>query len=350
MNVLGNAPLFDSPIIAHGPGHDFCDTTFVPNGKRETYAVRRGNAEGNVVTDDSSNDKKSAMEIVKYLFKDIREKDLTSVAKQIVYDVLFAIAPLLIFITAIAGIITRQVNADQQNPVVPVIDWMEENLPSDAAEVLSGPVESALTTSPGFLVSFGAILALWGGKNAVAAVMKGLNFCYHKEDSRSWIKRQLIAIGLTASVGLALGVTSLALVMGSQFGTRLFEAVGLEDTLPGLISILRWPVAIVLLVLAVTMLHYFGPDVEAPVRWFLPGAIVSVVLWGVAIFGLQIYFSIAGDFEAYGIFGAMLVFIYWLWVMGVVMLIGGSFNYVFHHPIPNEDEGEAPEPAGASTG
>ncbi len=264
----------------------------------------RGNAKGYMVTNDSSNNKKSVMDIGKYLFKDIRDKDLTSVAKQIVYDVLFAIAPLLIFITAIAGIVTRQVNADQQNPVVPIIDWMEENLPSDAAEVLSGPVESALSTSPGFLVSFGAILALWSGKNAVAAVMKGLNLCYHQGDGRSWIKRQLVAIGLTVAVGL--------------------------------------------LVLAVTMLHKWSPDVDAPVRWFLPGAIVSVVLWGIAIFGLQIYFSVAGDYEAYGIFGAMLVFIFWLWVMGVVMLIGGSFNYVFNHSVPNQDEGDEPEPAGQS--
>lgn len=315
-----------------------------------TYEVGRGNAEGNVVTDDSSKDNKSVMDIAKYLFKDIREKDLSSVAKQIVYDVLFAIAPLLIFVTAMAGIITQQVNADRQNPVVPVITWVENNLPSDAAAVLSDPVESALTTTPGFLLSFGAILALWGGKNAVASIMKGLNLCYHKEDdSRSWIKRQLVALGLTASVGLALGVTSLALVMGSQFGTRIFETVGLADTLADLINILRWPVAVILLVLAVTMLHYWGPNVDAPVRWFLPGAIVSVVLWGVAIFALQIYFSFAGEYEAYGVFGAMLVFIYWLWVMGVVTLIGGSFNYVFHHPIPNEDEGEAPEPAGAPT-
>lgn len=301
-----------------------------------------------VVADDSSTKNPSIIGIARYLFKDIREKDLSSVAKQIVYDVLFAIAPLLIFVTAMAGIITQQVNADQPNPVVPVIDWVEDNLPSDAAAVLSDPVESALTTSPGFLLSFGAILALWGGKNAVASVMKGLNLTYHQEDSRSWIKQQAVAIGLTASVGLALGVTSVALVLGSQAGDRISGTVGLEDETANLISILRWPIALVLIVAAVTMLHYWGPDVDASIRWFLPGAIVSVILWGIAIFGLQIYFSFAGDFEAYGVFGAMLVFIYWLWVMGVVTLIGGSFNYVYHRSRPEYVDAEELEVSGSA--
>jgi len=305
------------------------------------------------VTEDSTSDSRGIIDIAKYLYKDIKGKNLSSVAKQIAYDVLFAIAPLLIFITALAGYITQRVYADRQNPVVPVMNWVEDNLPADAASVLRDPVENALNTDPGYLLSFGAILALWGGKNAAASVMTGLNLCYGKDDSRSWIVRQLIAIGLTVAVALALGLTSVVLVLGSQLGDRVFEELGMENALSDAMTILQWPVAIILLVLAVTLLHWAGPDVDASFRWFLPGAVVSVVLWGLAILGLQIYFTYAGGFgEAYGVFGAMLVFIYWLWVMGLVTLIGGSFNHALHNvPVDAEQRSarESSEIASAST-
>jgi uncharacterized BrkB/YihY/UPF0761 family membrane protein len=62
--------------------------------------------------------------IAKQTFKDARERDLPGMAQQIAYNFLFALGPLLIFMTAFAGCVTQKVNSGSQNPVRTVTDWM----------------------------------------------------------------------------------------------------------------------------------------------------------------------------------------------------------------------------------
>lgn len=280
-------------------------------------------------------------------------KDVSGMAKQIAYNALFATAPLLIFVTALAGYITHRVNADQRNPVVPVVEWIEAHLPADAASVLRDPVENALNTEPGYLLSFGALLTLWGAKGAIAAVMSGLNQCYGEHESRPWVIRQLIATVLTIAVGVALAGVSAVFVLGSELGDRIFAELGLAQSWTDATTLMRWPVSVAFIILAVALLHWQGPALDASFRWFLPGAIVSVILWGVAIVGLRLYFRYVGSFaEAYGIFGAMLVFIFWLWVMGIVTLFGGIVNAALHEvagPDSAQDESVVPQPETASS-
>ncbi|MEJ7900911.1 MAG: YihY/virulence factor BrkB family protein, partial [Thermomicrobiales bacterium] len=125
------------------------------------------------------------------------DNDVPGLAQQIAYNILFAVAPLLIFLTAFSGLVIQQVNADIANPALPILDWLDENLPPEAAEFLRGPVESAITTDPQFLLSIGGILTLWAAKNAMAAIMKGLNAMYGIEDTRSFVRKNVVALVLT---------------------------------------------------------------------------------------------------------------------------------------------------------
>jgi membrane protein len=277
----------------------------------------------------------STLDIIKRLYSDFMEKDLQGVAKQVAYNVLFAIGPLLIFITALAGFIVQRVNADQPNPVVPLTSWLEQQLPSDAASVLREPVQSALTTSPAFLISFGGLFALWGAKNAIGIVMTGLNVAYGTDESRNWFVRQGTAIALTIAFGLGLAVVSLLFVFGTSIGADMLQSLGLPAGWVGTSLLLRWPLMFAFVIVAVTVMHSFGPDLDRPFRWFLPGAIASVVLWALALLALRLYFAYAGGMgDAYGAFGAMLAFIFFLYVMGMVTLLGGSINGAIHQDDP----------------
>lgn len=299
------------------------------------YGETETRTEGQFMGARASTMSASAFDVGKRLYSDIMKKDLQGVSQQVAYNVLFAIGPLLIFITALVGFIVQRVNADQPNPVGPLTSWLEQQLPADAASVLREPVQSALTTSPTFLISFGGLFALWGAKNAVGVVMSGLNVAYGKDDSRNWFRRQGIAIALTVAFGIALAVVSVVFVFGSSLGTDILDGVGLPRTWVEASLLLRWPLSIGFVILAVAVLHAVGPDVDRPLRWFLPGAIASVVMWGVALSGLRLYFTFAGGMgKAYGAFGAMLAFIFFLYVMAMVTLLGASINSAVHEDDP----------------
>lgn len=278
--------------------------------------------------------KQDWMRVGKHIYQDVRHKELTGHAQQIVYNVLFSIGPLLIFITAFCGFVVQQVNADAANPIQPVINWLRDNLPTEAANVLDEPVRHALNTSPGFLISFGGLFALWGAKGAIGAIMKGLNTAYGIKESRSWPVRTGTAIGLTAGLALALVVTSGVFFLGTDLGQTVADAIGVGSAFATVSAWLRWPLVACAVVAIIVLLHRYAPDFSAPLRWYLPGATLTLVLIVLASLGLRVYFSLSSGFEAYGVFGALLAFIFFLYIISLMILLGGVVNAAIQQELP----------------
>jgi membrane protein len=280
--------------------------------------------------------KAESRSIARRIFDDVRGKDLSGLAQQIAYNVLFALAPLLIFVVALTGWITQAVNADLSNPAEPVLRWMRDTLPPEAASFLDGPVNAALTTQPGFLLSFGAIAALWGARNAVSAVIKGLNVAYGVENAKhSWLRGTIVSLALTIGIGVMIAAASFIFLLGTGLGTDLADAVGLGGAWATVSSWLRWPLIGAVVILSVALIHRFGPNIDAPLRWYLPGATFSVIAMLIATSLLGVYFSVIGGYsEGYGVFGAVLAFVFWLYIMALLLLIGGVINDAVQKEIP----------------
>ncbi|MBA2248157.1 MAG: YihY/virulence factor BrkB family protein, partial [Chloroflexia bacterium] len=161
---------------------------------------------------------RSGVAFLKRFVRDVRSRRLTGMSQQIAYNILFALGPLLMFVTAFCGFVTQRLNAGSANPVKPVTDWLSANLPREAAQFLEEPVANALTTSPDFLLSFGGLVALIGARGAMGAIMEGLNEAYGVRETRSWVIRTGTAVGLTVALAVALIVSATALILSSEAG------------------------------------------------------------------------------------------------------------------------------------
>jgi membrane protein len=279
--------------------------------------------------------KQSWITFGKGFVKVVRSKKLTGMSQQIAYNILFALGPLLIFITAFCGFVTQKVNAESANPVKPVTDWLNANLPSEAADFLKEPVAKALTTSPGFLISFGGLFALWGAKGAMGAIMEGLNEAYGVKESRSWLVKTGTAVGLTIALAVALILSGALFFLSSDVGQDIADNVGIGTAWSTASTWLRWPIIACLAVGIIVLLHRYAPDFTAPLRWYLPGAAFTLVMTLIATLGLRLYFATTGSYsEAYGVFGAVLAFVFFLYVVGIVILMGGVFNGVVRGGAP----------------
>jgi len=270
---------------------------------------------------------RSGVAFLKRFVRDVRSRRLTGMSQQIAYNILFALGPLLMFVTAFCGFVTQRLNAGSANPVKPVTDWLSANLPREAAQFLEEPVANALTTSPDFLLSFGGLVALIGARGAMGAIMEGLNEAYGVRETRSWLIRTATAVGLTVALAVALIVSATALFLSSEAGRDIADRIGMGTAWSTASTWLRWPLIAVLVVWVIVLLHRYAPNFRAPLRWYLPGAAFTVVMMLLAALGLRVYFAVAGSYsEAYGVFGAVLAFVFFLFVAGMVMLMGGVLN------------------------
>ena len=62
-------------------------------------------------------------------------------------------------------------------------------------------------------------------------------------------------------------------------------------------NILRWPAALLFMVVTVALIFYFAPDANQPFRWITPGGVVGILLWVLASVAFNLYLS--SDFNTY---------------------------------------------------
>ncbi len=270
----------------------------------------------------------TSMTYGKNLWREIKEDDLQGQAAQIAYHLLFSMIPLLIFLTALSSFISQQIGVD--DAMNNITDWVSDQLPADSRTAVIDPIEETLQTSAGGLLSFGAIVALWGGKNALAVMMKALNVVFDVEEGRPWWKQQAIAIALTLMLGLASIAGSTALLLSSSIGSDIAERIGLGSFWTTTWRWIQVPLIAAVLVLVLATLFWRGPDARHSYRSMLPGAIATVVLWAIAVVGLSFYFAYFAGYlgGAYGALGGVMAFIFFLYVMSLITLIGGQISAI----------------------
>lgn len=139
----------------------------------------------------------------------------------------------------------------------------------------------------------------------------------------------LLAVGLALGSAVVGAAMLAVLVLGPLLGTGrdVADALGFGSAFAVGWDLLRWPTAlVVLLVWAATVFHV-APDRRAPWRAELPGAVLSAVAWALASAGLRAYLEVAGARnEVLGTLGGSVVVILWLYLLAVGLLLGGELN------------------------
>jgi membrane protein len=267
------------------------------------------------------------------LFKSFQRNETQITAASMAYAILFALVPLLIFIAALSGFVSRWIGSD--DTVSNVTDFTFRHLPESTAAALRDPIEAILRKEAGGLLSVGAVLALWGARSVIGSAMRAVNKAYGVEDTRGWLRINAIALGLTFGLALTAVIASASVLLGSRWGDKTADRVGLGKEFADVWSYARWPLIGVLLVVALVGFYQVAPAVPTTVRLVLPGAIFCIVGWALAIFGISFYFSISGSYAAaYGILGGLLAFVFWLFVMSLVFALGAEINaLVYRHAL-----------------
>ncbi len=282
---------------------------------------------------------RDAVGIGRSLGQAIGRDGLTTQAAAVAYNFLFAVPPLLIFILSLASTVSQIVNPNTDEIVQDLVNWLAERLPASAAQALEPVITGALNQSGAGLISIGALLALFGARGAMGALINALNVSYQVEESRPFLKKQLLAIGLTFGTGLGIILAIALFLVGDLVGNLVAEQVGLGEAWALAWNILRFPLILILLISALAGLYWAAPNTEIPFRWLSPGAIVAVSGWVLITLFINVYFRFAGGYaESYGVLGGVLAFIFYLYLMGLVFLIGGELNAILARRVQQQGE------------
>ena len=263
----------------------------------------------------------------KELYGEFKKDNVTSLAAAFAYHTVFAIPALLILAVTVAAVINLTTNVDVTGNLRELI---AERAPGNTRPMLNDIVDNAIAKTGGGGASIGlattALLALWSGSNAVGALIDAFNRAYGVQESRKWARKKALTIGLTLLLAVFINLAFALLVFGERIGSWIADRAGLGSAFDVVWNLSRWPVAVAAVAILLTVLYWAGPNVEQSFRWVSPGSVLSTVLWLVATAAIGIYLRFSDPGGAYGSVGSVLVLLFFLYVTGIVFLLGAELN------------------------
>jgi membrane protein len=270
------------------------------------------------------------------LKNEVSEDNISNGAAALAFYLILAIFPAMIFLLSLLPYLPIA-NLDRA-----MMDFLRQALPSEAANMFTGVVESIVSSRRGGLLSFGLVATLWAASSGIYAIMQQLNITYDVKESRSLLKvRGLALLLMLIFGGLMIGAFALV-VLGGEVQGWLAANLGWGQALRSAFALLRWIVIALMITLAFATVYYLGPDVEQEFKFITPGSVFGTVVIVAATLLFNWYVANFANYSAtYGSIGAVIILMMWLYISGFVLLLGAETNALFEHYYPaGKEKGE----------
>ncbi len=211
------------------------------------------------------------LELPKRVVQQTIDDEAPELAAGLAYRFLFALFPFAIFVSALAAFVSQAVGMG--DPTDEILGAVGDNLPPDVASQIAPQLQQVLgETRPG-LLSFGALLALWAATSAISSLMGAMNKAYDVDETRNFFVKNGLAILLTLIGSVGVIFAFVTMVGGSVASEQVVEQLGISDGVWSTISLIRFPIVLVVVAIAVAVLFRYGPNVAVSFRWTLVGGL-----------------------------------------------------------------------------
>ena len=260
-------------------------------------------------------------DILKRVGRGVSEKNLSLAASGAAFYAFLAIPSALTALVTFYGLMLNPADVGKQ------VAAMHAVVPKEALGLISTQLHSltshsAQTLGISFIISL--LVAIWGVVSGTTSMMSALNMAYGEEEKRSLFRYYLTALALAVATIVAV-VIALALIAVLP---AVIGMLPLGVFAQWVATVVRWPILIVLVLIALAVLFRYAPSRTEPKwRWVNWGAIAATVVWigGSVLFSLYV-----GEFatynRTYGSLGAVVVLMMWLYVSAFAVLLGAVFN------------------------
>lgn len=266
-------------------------------------------------------------ELIKKTTSETIEDNVLGIAAQVAYNFFFSLFPLLLFLAPLLSLL-----GDKRRIVTDLLSRLAQVVPADAFALVSKVVTDVVfaENAPG-LISIGALLAAWSGSNIFTTFMDALDTAYDVKDPRPWWKKRLLALGVMVGWALIITIVTAILLAGDSIVDYLRNRVGMGSTAVTVWSIVQVPLAFALLVAFFFVMYWLLPYAKQDGKQILVGSAVAAFLFGVATLAFRLYVHHFPPNKTYGTIGAVMMLLTWMYVVSVVILVGGELNSELHH-------------------
>ncbi len=208
-----------------------------------------------------------------------------------------------------------------------LIYWLAKMMPPEAIKLVENWMENMISVSSGSLLSIGLLGALWAASKGMKSLIFALNTAYGVEVS--YVKTRLIAPLLTLALAVFIVGGQILIMFGDWLAIGIAGILGLDDRFAVMWRYVDYMLGILLLIIGVGLIYHFAPNRKQKFRLITPGAIFAVSSSIIVSIFFSLYLRYVPKHNVvYGSLGAVVVLLLWLYMMGLLLFMGGVINSV----------------------
>lgn len=254
-----------------------------------------------------------------FFTKELENIRLSERAAAISFNFLMAIPPTLIFLFSL--VVYLPVESSQEM----ILSFMRLLTPEpDFSDSLEAILTDFMNNKQKELMSFSFLFILFVSSNGVMGLLRSFDRSSPLHVSRSSLSRRWKAILLTIVLMFSFLISIAAIIIQTSIlDTYILDLKGN----PQLVKIISWISLIFIIYISFCILYKYGPSLKRKFRFFSFGAFLATLLFLTVSY---CFFSIAAQFinynKIYGSLGTLLMFMIWMFITGIVILVGYEVN------------------------
>ena len=251
----------------------------------------------------------------------------STLAAALAYYTIFALAPLLIIVISVAGLVFGQGEARQA-----LIDQITQAVGQDAAGVINTMLTNTSQSGSGILGTIiGFAILIVGATGLFAQLQNALNKIWNVKPKPSagilhMFMVRLLSLGMVLVIGFLL-LVSLALSAALSVVSNYFNGL-----LPGgdtFWQLINFLLSIAVITLLFALIFKYLPDVRVAWRDVWIGAFVTALLFAIGKFLIGFYIGESSTSSTYGAAGSLVVLLLWIYYSAQILLFGAEFTQVY---------------------
>jgi membrane protein len=280
-------------------------------------------------------------QIVKRAWAEHNADNMPIIAGGVAFFAFLAVFPALIATISLYGLVASPETVAQQ------VEDLADQLPASAADLIGEQLTEITSNSGGALsisLAISVLAALWSAAGGTGNVITAVNLAYDEVETRGFVKRKALALGLTLGA-IVFVLVAFALV---AVVPAVLDALPLGVLGTVLAQVVRWALLLGVFAGSLAVLYRVAPDRDAPrLSWVSLGAVVVTLVWALVSLGFSFYVGNFGSYDkTYGAIAGVIVLMLWLYLTCYLVLLGAEINSEAEHQTAQDTTEGEPVPMG----
>ena len=270
---------------------------------------------------------KTVISLLKQTFAEWQEDKAPTLAAALAYYTVFSLAPLLIIVIAIAGLVFGADAAQGQ-----IVAQLQSLIGKDGAQTVQELILKASEPKSGMIATLvGVATLLWGASNVFTNLKEALNTIWNVSPPPGrgiwgFFQDRVLSFAMILGIGFLLLVS---LVISAVLAAVSFWLNGLLQLPVGIWQIVDFAISFGVVTLLFALIYKLLPDVDLAWNDVWIGAAITSVLFTIGKSLIGVYLGGSGIASTYGAAGSFVIILLWINYSAQILFLGAEFTQVW---------------------